>query len=86
MWKALTTPEGLKCWLAEADIESIAGGRMNLNFRQPDHEFMPDRPDVRTQSNEVLVAQPFSRFEHTFGSNPESVVSWRLAPTATARI
>jgi len=80
VWKALTTPEGLKGWLAEADIDPVPGGRMDLHFRQPDHEFMPDRPEVRTQSNEVLLVQPFSRFEHTFGSHPESVVSWRLAP------
>jgi uncharacterized protein YndB with AHSA1/START domain len=80
VWKALTTPEGLKCWLAEADIEPVSGGRMELNFRQPEHEFMPDTPDCRRQSNKVLVIQPFTRFDHTFGDNPDSVVSWRLAP------
>ena len=53
---------------------------MELNFRQPDHEFMPDRPEKRRQSNEVLLVEPVTRFEHTFGSNPGSVVSWRLAP------
>jgi uncharacterized protein YndB with AHSA1/START domain len=80
VWTALTTGDGLACWLAEADIELVPGGRMELNFRQPDHDFMPDTPEKRRQSNEVLVVQPFTRFEHTFGSNPESVVSWRLAP------
>lgn len=80
VWKALTTGDGLACWLAEADIEAVPGGRMELNFRHPDHEFMPDTPEKRRQSNEVLVVQPFTRFEHTFGSNPESVVSWRLEP------
>jgi hypothetical protein len=53
---------------------------MELNFRQPDHDFMPDVPERRRQSNEVLVVRPFTRFEHTFGGNPESVVSWRLEP------
>lgn len=80
VWKALTTPEGLACWLAEADIEAEPGGRMELNFRQPDNDFMPDVPEKRRQSNEVLVVQPFTRFEHTFGSNPASIVSWRLEP------
>jgi uncharacterized protein YndB with AHSA1/START domain len=80
VWKALTTGDGLACWLAEADIEAVPGGRMELNFRQPDHEFMPDVPEKRRQSNEVLVVEPFTRFEHTFGSNSESVVSWRLTP------
>lgn len=80
VWKALTTPEGLACWLAEADIDLTPGGRMDLNFRQPDHEFMPDTPDRRIQNNEVLVVEPYTRFEHTFGSNDESVVSWRLTP------
>ena len=80
VWKALTTGEGLACWLAEADIDLRPGGAMELNFRQPDHEFMPDRPEKRRQSNEVLLVEPVTRFEHTFGSNPGSVVSWRLAP------
>ena len=80
VWRALTTPEGLACWLAEAMIDPRPGGRMDLHFRQPDHEFMPDVPERRMQSNEVLVARPFSRFEHTFGGNPESVVSWTLTP------
>ena len=80
VWNALTTPEGLACWLAEAEIDATPGGKMELNFRQPDNDFMPDKPEVRRQSNEVLVARPFTRFEHTFGGNPESVVSWRLEP------
>lgn len=80
VWKALTSPEGLACWLAEADIDVRPGGRMNLHFRQPDHDFMPDTPDRRLQHNEVLVARPFTRFEHTFGSNAQSVVRWRLTP------
>lgn len=54
--------------------------RREVNFRQPDHAFMPDTPEERRQSNEVLVAEPYSRFDHTFGSDPESVVSWRLEP------
>lgn len=80
VWNALTTPEGLACWLAEADIDPRPGGRMDLHFRQPDHEFMPDTPDRRWQHNEVLVAEPYTRFEHTFGSNAGSVVRWRLTP------
>lgn len=80
VWKALTTGDGLACWLAEAEIELAPGGKMELNFRQPDNDFMPDIPEKRRQSNEVLTVQPYSRFEHTFGSNPDSVVSWRLEP------
>ncbi|MFC5373131.1 SRPBCC family protein [Brevundimonas faecalis] len=79
VWKALTTPEGLKCWLAEAVIEPRPGGRMDLNFRQPATEGFPDTPDRREQHNQVLVYAPFTRFEHTFG-DPDSVVSWRLEP------
>ncbi|CAN5244887.1 hypothetical protein BH10PSE1_BH10PSE1_25450 [soil metagenome] len=80
VWKALTTPEGLACWLAEAEIEPVPGGKMELNFRQPDNDFMPDTPENRRQSNEILTVQPYTLFEHTFGSNPDSVVSWRLTP------
>lgn len=79
VWAALTTPEGLACWLAEAEIEPVPGGRMSLDFRQPATEKFPDTPDVREQINEVLVFQPFTRFEHTFGA-VDSVVCWRLSP------
>ena len=80
VWRALTTPEGLACWLAEADIDLKPGGRMDLNFRQPDNDFMPDVPEERRQSNQVLRVEPITRFDHTFGSNPDSIVSWVLAP------
>src|SRR5690606_16617764 len=80
VWKALTSGDGLACWLAEADIDLVPGGAMELNFRQPDHEFMPDTPERRRQSNEVLTVEPFTRFDHTFGGVAASVVSWRLAP------
>lgn len=80
VWKVLTTSEGLACWLAEAEIEARPGGNMELNYRQPDHPFMPDTPERRRQSNEVLVVEPFTRFEHSFGGNPQSVVSWLLEP------
>lgn len=79
VWQALTTPDGLRCWLAEAVIEAVPGGRLDLNFRQPATEDFPDTPDCRRQSNEVLVHRPYTRFEHTFG-HPESIVSWRLEP------
>lgn len=79
VWAALTTPQGLACWLAEAVIEPKAGGRMDLNFRQPATENFPDTCEVREQANEVLVFQPFTQFEHTFGG-ADSVVSWRLTP------
>lgn len=80
VWRILTTPEGLACWLAEAEIELEPGGRMELNFRQPDHDFMPDTLERRRQSNTVLTARPFDLFEHTFGGHPDSIVSWRLRP------
>lgn len=79
VWRALTTAEGLACWLAEALIEPVPGGRMDLNFRQPATEDFPDTPSCRRQSNQVLVHRPFTQFEHTFG-DPESIVSWRLQP------
>lgn len=79
VWDALTTPQGLACWLAEAVIDPAPGGRMDLNFRQPPTADFPDTRDCREQANEVLVWRPHTRFEHTFG-HPESVVSWRLVP------
>ena len=34
VWKALTTGDGLACWLAEAEIDLRPGGRMDLNFNR----------------------------------------------------
>lgn len=79
VWRALTTPEGLKCWLAEAVIDPTPGGRMDLDFRQPEADDFPDTEDCRRQANTVLRFDPITRFDHTFG-DPASVVSWRLTP------
>lgn len=79
VWTALTTGEGLACWLAEGLVDLRAGGRMDLHFRQPATPDFPDTPDMRRQSNEVLHVEPLRRFDHTFG-HPDSVASWRLEP------
>lgn len=79
VWAALTTPEGLRCWLAEADIEGVPGGRMDLRFTQPATENFPATEECRAQANEVLVWRPFTQFDHTFG-HEDSIVSWRLEP------
>lgn len=79
VWDALTTPEGLRCWLAEAVVEPAPGGRFDLHFRQPPHACFPDTPEMRRQPNQVLVWQPPARFDHSFG-HPDSIVSWRLEP------
>lgn len=78
VWAALTTPTGLACWLAEADIEPRAGGRMNLHYIQPDDPEFPCG-DRRNQSNQVLTWDPPRLFEHTFATEG-SVVRWELAP------
>lgn len=80
VWAALTTPAGLACWLAEARIDPRPGGRMDLRFTQPERDDFPCTAEVREQSNEVLVHEPCTRFEHTFGGDPEAVVRWRLEP------
>ena len=79
VWAALTTPEGLRGWLAAAEIEPRAGGSMVLTFEQPETEDFPCRDDVRRQANEILTWRPPELFEHSFG-HPDSVVSWRLRP------
>ena len=79
VWAALTTPEGLACWLAEADIEPVAGGRMDLTFTQPATPDFPDTCEVRQQANTVLACEPITRFQHSFG-HPDSIVTWTLTP------
>ena len=58
VWAALTTPEGLRGWLAAAEIEPRAGGSMVLTFEQPETEDFPCRDDVRRQSR---VCPPAAR-------------------------
>lgn len=77
VWAALTTPDGLRGWLAEAILDPVPGGRMDLHFRQPAHDCFPDTPAMRRQSNQVLVWDPPKRFDHTFG-HAASIVSWRF--------
>lgn len=79
VWRALATPEGLACWLAEATLEPRPGGRMELDFRQPATDDFPDTPDCRRQANTVLAWDPPRLFRHSFG-HPDSVVTWTLEP------
>lgn len=79
VWRALATPEGLACWLAEAELEPRVGGRLELNFRQPEVPDFPDTPEQRRQSNVILAWDPPRRFSHTFG-RPDSVVTWIIEP------
>jgi len=78
VWQALTTPTGLRAWLAAAEIEPRAGGRMYLRFEQTAVDDFPDTEEMRQQRNEILTWRPFTLFEHSFGG-PDSIVSWRLA-------
>jgi uncharacterized protein YndB with AHSA1/START domain len=80
VWAALTTPEGLACWLAEARIEPEPGGAMELQFQQRPGPDAPENWKPPQQFNEVLTYRPFELFEHTFGGTSNSVVSWRLTP------
>lgn len=80
VWKALTTGEGLACWLAEADIELRPGGRMKLAFSHPCDADMPCVDEHQGQNNEVLRVEPFRLFEHTFDNDPASIVRWELSP------
>lgn len=79
VWAALTTPNGLRGWLAAAEIEPRDGGAMILTFEQPEVEEFPCTEAARRQENEVITWRPHILFEHSFG-HPDSVVSWRLMP------
>lgn len=77
VWAALTTPEGLTCWLADAIIELKPGGRMDMHWSQPDDPQFPIEHD-RDQANLVLRVDAPRLFEHTFDGT--SRVLWELHP------
>ena len=74
VWAALTEPKKLVEWLAAAEIELTAGGRIQLSFA--------NTGDV--MNGKVMQVQPSSVLAYTWNSEDanESVVRWELTPEA----
>ncbi len=72
VWAALTVPERLSDWLAEATIALEIGGRYELRFHGTD--------DVMT--GRIIRLEPPHLLEYMWRENGgvESVVQWRLEP------
>ena len=72
VWAALTVPERIACWLAEAEIDLRVGGRVNLHW--PAHDYRMG--GVITELDPPrLIAWTWPHQQH-----PNSVVRWELTP------
>ena len=72
VWAALTTPEGLRGWVApEAKVELFLGGAYELYFRPNDEE------DRGMEGTRVISLVPGEMLSYT-GEIPGTWVVWRL--------
>jgi uncharacterized protein YndB with AHSA1/START domain len=84
VWQALTTPEQISRWLEaqEVDLELVEGGRFVTRTTGPPElveAIIREAGEAALQSNDtVLRVEEPHVLEHTFGSNPTSVVRWEL--------
>lgn len=72
VWAALTVPERIADWLAEADVDLRVGGRFRLRFTEPTYAF----------EGEIVALDPPRLFAWTWPheQHPHSVVTWALFP------
>jgi uncharacterized protein YndB with AHSA1/START domain len=72
VWAALTQPERLAGWLAEADIELVEGGRIELRFDNTGHVI----------KGKVTNVNPPTLFEYMWSSKDaeDTLVRWELHP------
>jgi uncharacterized protein YndB with AHSA1/START domain len=72
VWAALTAPERISAWLAEAEVDLRIGGAFRLRFTDPDYEFEGVITELESPR---LIAWTWPHAEH-----PHSVVRWELFP------
>jgi uncharacterized protein YndB with AHSA1/START domain len=75
VWAALTVPERIADWLAEAEVELRVGGVFRLLF--PSHNYAMEGRIVELDPPRV-VAWTWPHEKH-----PDSVVRWQLFPDGT---
>jgi uncharacterized protein YndB with AHSA1/START domain len=73
VWRALTSPEQLRNWLAEATIELRQGGAVELRFEQP-AGYVVTGVITRMEAPKVL------EFTWTSPGEPAGAVKWQLIP------
>jgi uncharacterized protein YndB with AHSA1/START domain len=84
VWEALTTPEQISRWLEaqEVDLELVEGGRFVTRTSGPPElveAIIREAGEAGLQSNDrVLRVEAPHVLEHTFGSDPNSIVRWEL--------
>ena len=72
VWAALTIPERIADWLAEAKVDLRIGGAFSLRFTEPDYAF----------DGVITELDPPRRIAWTWphAEHPHSVVRWELFP------
>lgn len=73
VWAALTEPEQLVRWLADADMELVTGGRLQLRFNNTNSVI----------DGQITAVQPPTSLEFTWSSGGAAVssrVRWELRP------
>ena len=74
IWSALTEPERLARWLADAEVELRVGGRFHLTWRDSDRT-QETRATIRAlEPNRVL------ELNWTYPGEPDSVARFELLP------
>jgi len=78
VWTALTTPEGLKEWIApQSKVEVRIGGAFELYF-------WPNEKDRGMEGTRILSFIPGEMLSYT-GEDPETWVVWRLDPLSDGK-
>ena len=71
VWAALTEPSELRGWLADADIELVAGGRVQLRWLNTD-----DEGNSAVADGTVSALDPPRLFE--LDTDPHGILRWEL--------
>jgi uncharacterized protein YndB with AHSA1/START domain len=77
VWAALTEPAELRGWLAEADVDLVPGGRVQLRWLNSD-----DEGDTAVASGTITALEPPRAFE--VDTDIHGVLRWELAPDGGA--
>jgi uncharacterized protein YndB with AHSA1/START domain len=86
VWDAITRPEQITEWFGEGEVtlDLVEGGKFHMRTTGPpelvEAVIKEAGEDALVARDTVLRVEPPRRFEHTFGSDPDSIARWELQP------